>query len=245
MPDKRKHRGPHPQDAWLFRKSQYGRLRQAVAELSWLLTRGYAERSGLKLVGDRHALFDRQRLAVMRCACSDQACAQRKSKMIAHTQLAERHLVIDGYNVLTTVEAALAGGVLLVGYDGCIRDLASVHGSFRKVSETVPAIELIGETLSLWRVGRTSWLFDQPVSNSGRLKQLVNGLSAARGWNWSVQLVPSPDALLRRTDEPVATADGPVLDACRHWVNLAREIIERSAPDARVIPLAPDSMCGV
>ncbi len=54
------------------------RLREAVADFSLLLTKGYAEKSALKLVGDRFSLTQRQRLAVMRSSCSDQ---QRQSRL--------------------------------------------------------------------------------------------------------------------------------------------------------------------
>ncbi len=57
-------------------------------------------------------------------------------------------VLLDGYNVLTTVEAALAGGVLLEGRDGCYRDMASMAGRFHWVEETAPAVESIGRVLS-------------------------------------------------------------------------------------------------
>ena len=144
MPDKRKHRGPNPQDATAFAPDRQPGLRQAVADLSWLLSHGYAEKSSLKLVGDRYRLTERQRMGVMRCSCSDQALARRKEHEVACGAAAGQCLLLDGYNVLTTVEAALAGGIILEARDGCYRDLASMHGSFRKVAETVPAIELVG-----------------------------------------------------------------------------------------------------
>ncbi len=56
MPDRRKHRGPHPEDRRLFAPEALPRLRAAAGDLSWLLSRGYAPESSLKLVGDRYAL---------------------------------------------------------------------------------------------------------------------------------------------------------------------------------------------
>ena len=84
--------------------------------------------------------------------------------------------------MLTTVEAALAGGVLLAARDGTYRDMASMHGSYRKVAETGPALELIGRTASELGVSECLWYLDRPVSNSGRLKTLMEELAAARGW---------------------------------------------------------------
>ena len=71
MPDKRSHRGPHPDDAKLFAPEKIAHLRNAVEDFSLLLTKGYADKGALKLVGDKFSLTQRQRLAVMRSACSD------------------------------------------------------------------------------------------------------------------------------------------------------------------------------
>jgi len=103
VPDARSHRGPDPRDAEQFADDHWPRLRAAVADLSWLLGRGYAEVSARKLVGDRHALTERQRMAVMRCACSDEALAGRLSRRLDPEALRGRRLGIDGFNVLTTV----------------------------------------------------------------------------------------------------------------------------------------------
>ena len=92
--------------------------------------------------------------------------------------------------------AALGGGVLLLGRDGCCRDMASMHGSYRKVAETLPALELLGRTLAACDLRECRWLFDRPVSNSGRLKGIVEELAVARDWPWRVELVPDPDAIL-------------------------------------------------
>jgi hypothetical protein len=227
MPDQRRHRGPHPEDARLFEAGEVPRMRRAVAELSWLLTRGYAERSALKLVGDRHALRQRQRVAVMRCACADEARRNRRLRQLEPAAAAGGCLLIDGYNVLTTVESALAGGVLLVGRDGCLRDMASMHGSYRKVAETQQAVTLIGRTLEDLAISPACWLLDAPVSNSGRLRALMADAAHHAGWPWQIEIVPSPDHRLMASDEPIATADSVVLDAGGPWLNLAGEVVRR------------------
>jgi len=56
MPDKRTHRGPHPADAKLFAPDAVPDLQLATADFSLLLTKGYAEKSALKLVGDKFSL---------------------------------------------------------------------------------------------------------------------------------------------------------------------------------------------
>jgi len=242
MPDKRSHRGPHPADETLFDAKAVGSLRFAVADYSLLLTKGYAAKSALKLVGDRFALAQRQRLAVMRSACSDLQRSSRNERRIELRNLVGKTLALDGYNLLITIEAALSSGLIFKGRDGCYRDLASVHGTYRKVTETIPAVQLIGEFLRETGAGAARWLLDSPVSNSGRLKTLIGELAEKNAWNWRVELLLSPDAELKRTDLLVATSDSVVLDGCGPWVNLAREIIEKKLPCARIIDLAEASV---
>ena len=163
MPDKRSHRGPHPSDEKLFAPAAISDLRSALADYSLLLTKGYAEKSALKLVGDKFSLTQRQRLAIMRSACSDQQLANRIQKRIEAKNLAGQSVAVDGYNVLITIEAAMSGGIIFKGRDGCFRDLASIHGTYRKVAETIPAVELIGRFLHQTGAGKALWLLDSPI----------------------------------------------------------------------------------
>lgn len=241
MPDRRSHRGPHPADAKLFAPDAIPSLRMATADFSLLLTKGYAEKSALKLVGDKYSLTERQRLAVMRSACSDQQLASRNRRCVALKNLAGQPIVIDGYNVLITVEAAMSGGCVFKGRDGCFRDLASIHGTYRKVTETIPALQLVGEFLKEIGTARVLWLLDSPVSNSGRLKTLIGKLARDNHWNWEIKLLLSPDAELKKTDLIVASSDSVVLDDCKRWANLATEIINRKLATVRVIDLSGQS----
>ena len=155
MPDKRRHRGPHPLDATLFAPDQFGAMRGAIADYSWLLERGYAAKSALQLVGNHFSLHERQRLAVLRCSCADSALQTRLAREVNVANWRGQTLQLDGYNVLMTVEAALGGGVMLRGRDGCLRDMASLHGNFRSVEETAPAVTQIGDFFgALWRPAR-------------------------------------------------------------------------------------------
>jgi hypothetical protein len=238
MPDKRTHRGPHPADAKLFANAAISDLRSALADFSLLLTKGYAEKSSLKLVGDKFSLTERQRLAIMRSACSDQHLTSRKEREVKVDELGGKPIVIDGYNILITVEAAMSGACVFKGRDGCFRDLASIHGTYRKVTETIPAVELIGKFLKEHNVGDCLWLLDSPVSNSGRLKKLIGELAQKNNWSWNVELLFSPDAKLTRTDLIVASSDSIVLDGCKRWINLARAVIETKLPIARLVDLS-------
>ena len=238
MTDKRKHRGAHPDDEHLFAESVHDKLRSAVCDYSLLLGRGYAGKSSLKLVGDRFALTSRQRMAVMRCGCGDDVLSKRVSKQVKAENLSGESILLDGYNVITTIESAMAGGVILLARDGCFRDIAGMHGTYRKVDETIPAVKLIGQFLAEASVSFCQWYLDSPVSNSGRLRGLILEIADKSDWPWQVELVYSPDGILARATETIATADGEILNRCQRWHNLAREIIEKYISEANIVDLS-------
>jgi len=239
MPDTRRHRGPHPADPDLFAPAALPALQSAVSDLSWLSSRGYASESSLKLVGDRYALTARQRIAASRGACGDAQLARRSSRQCAPESVRGGALWIDGFNVLTSLEVALSGGVILIGRDGCCRDIAGMHGHYRLLEETVPAIQLLAQTLQTLTPREAVIYLDQPVSNSGRLAQRLREVFEVSATQLSVELVPDPDRVLAQppTDVTIATADSEVLDGGAPWINLARFIIEKRVSDAWLVPL--------
>ncbi len=222
----------------MFAPERLPRLREAGADFSMLLTKGYADKSALKLVGDHFSLTQRQRLAVMRSSCSDRQRQSRRARCVPREALSGQPVAIDGYNLLITIEAALSGGLIFRGCDGCFRDLAGIHGTYRKVEETVPAVKLIGEFLTEIRVASALWLLDSPVSNSGRLKTLIGQLAREEGWPWEIRLTISPDAELSKMDTIIVSTDSVVLDACARWTNLAAEIITHRLSSTLVIDLS-------
>lgn len=236
-PDRRRHRGAHPEDARLFAPERIEALRTAVSELSWLSGRGYQSKSALKLVGDRHNLRERQRLAVARAACSEESRAGRLSREVNVPGVEGADLIVDGFNLVITLEAALGGGLLVFCRDGCVRDLSSVHGSYRAVEETERAVTLAGEVLFELRPASVLWLFDSPVSNSGRLAERVRTLASEHGWPWQVRAEFNPDRTIANSPNLAVTTDSNVIDHATHWLNLFRIIIESHIPQPWLIDL--------
>jgi hypothetical protein len=233
----RRHRGAHPKDGRLFDAALLPTLRAAVTDLSWLLSRGYAPTASLKLVGDRFALKERQRLAVARAACSDQQRESRERTSLPLESVNGQDLLIDGFNIVVTTEAALSGGVLIRCRDGCVRDMSSVHGSYRSVAETEEAIRLISETLLGAKPASALWLLDQPVSNSRRLAQRIREMAAEHDWPWNVEVVMNPDKVLRSSDQIVVTADSNILDGVKGWINLGEMLVTQRLPEAWIVDL--------
>ncbi len=240
MPRTTRHRGADPEDERSFGARRLSALREAVSDLCWLLDRGYGIASATELAGDRYHLTRRQRVAVARCACSRQAGERRRQHCVTTAQVCGQELWLDGFNVLTALETALGGGVILIGRDGCCRDVAGVYSHYHKVEETLPALQAIGRYATQQGVAKCRWWLDSPVNNCGRLKAIIQDVATETGWPWEVELVTNPDRVLCATDQIVASADHVILDRCQRWFNLARQVIAEQVPHARTVDLGVD-----
>jgi len=232
------HRGPHPEDGKLFAPREIARLRAACEEVSWLLGRGYPQDVAVAVAGNHHQLDARQRLAVQRAAASEPQRAARLMRALTADDVAGRALVIDGFNLVITLEVALGGGVLIAGVDGCLRDLAGLRGSYHIVDETDAALQHTAAAFAALAPARATFYLDAVVSNSGRLRALL--LDHARhAWPCpvTVELVPDADPVLAASPDVVVTADSVILDRCGPWFNLTAWILRERLPGTQPIAL--------
>ena len=169
-----RNRGKHPNDDKLFTEKWQTVIKEAVFDLSYLLTKGYGEKSALQLVGNRYRLNSRQQKALMRLSGNRNIIEKCNLKHISANELAGKMIEIDGFNLLILLESALSGAYLFKCFDGNYRDISSVHGSYKRVIQTEHSIKLIGNILTELQVKEVLWLLDSPVSNSGRLKQMLS-----------------------------------------------------------------------
>jgi hypothetical protein len=225
MPDSRSHRGAHPEDVGDFSVDSSAALRRAARELSFLLGHDYAPDASLKLVGDHHQLTARQRKAVARAACSEAARTLRAARRVTVAALRGRVLSVDGFNCLITVEAMLSRAPLFRGRDGALRDLASVHGTYRTVQETERAARSLVCLLAESGVREVRVLLDRPVGNSGRARALLAEAFVRAALPAEVVLSDSVDRELVRTGDVVASSDSWILDRAQAWVDLPAALL--------------------
>jgi hypothetical protein len=142
-----------------------------------------------------------------------------------------RHVLLDAFNVLVTIETALGGGFVFVGRDGAMRDLAGLRGSYRVVEETERALAIVADVLG--EAASLEWLLDAPIANSGRLRARIEAFHFA--CPSTARVLANPDAELKER-EFVASSDALVLDRCVSWAPVSRWAVER-VPGARVVRL--------
>lgn len=223
-------RGYVDKDEELFGGSQRAKILSVANDARWLMNRGYSAESAITFTSNHYLLTSRQRMAIFRSILHDEDKTTRLKKEILKPGT---EVLIDGLNIIITLETALSHSLVLRGDDGVLRDVAGLHGTYRIIDKTVKAIELILQTLSNLDVRNATFILDKPVSNSGSLKQLI--LEISRNFNLEVvvELDMNPDQIFV-DKENVISSDGPVILRSSSWFNLNSMIVRDMIPDTWV-----------
>jgi hypothetical protein len=213
---------------------EQSKLQEALEDLYYLLSRNYPVKACLALAGNRYQLVKRQLQALQGMACSEEELRKRKEKELQRPALKDQTIFLDGFNILILLETALSGGFVFEGLDGCYRDISSVHGTYKKAQNTEEALIIIGKTLQELQLHKVIWVFDAPISNSGKLKALCHELAEQHHFPWEIMLENAPDKYLIAHQGLICSSDGWVLNECKTWFNLGARIIHNT-PGVKLI----------
>ncbi len=221
-----RNRGKNTGDDTLFgSEKQISKLRLAVEDMQYLLSREYPEKAASDLVGNRYRLKTRQIQALRGASASIQQLDNRQLKHVDISDLKDQTVYLDGFNVLILMESLLSEAYIFEGLDGCIRDLSGVHGTYKRVNQTQRAIELVAAFYQKNHIQKLVWIFDKPVSNSGRIKQIVLEFAEQKGLHWEADLEFNPDKFLAESSDIIISSDAWILDHCKGWFNLIAYLI--------------------
>lgn len=215
----------HGFKAFMFLKSKI--LQKASGDFRYLLNRAYPRKASLELVGNRYQLTSDQRHLLHRGVFSDTDSKSRQKKKISPKRIRGYDLVIDGYNVLITIEAGFSGRPLVLGDDGFIRDISGLSGKFQKTEMTVQVLESLLNALKQVSPRQTLFLFDSPISRSGELALEVRDRMQKENLPGDAMAVRVPEKILIGFPGRVATSDTAIIDQSHKVVDLAGYVLSR------------------
>ena len=211
-------------------------LIEAAKDYRYLLDRGYPHKLALNTVSTRYLLSKRERLLLYRCVHSSSYVRSIMSKTLVPPENVE--VVIDGYNLFSTIFSVISGEELYLCDDGFIRDLLGLH---TKVALAVNK-DTINKIISLikWFIDkyRVYIILDANVSHSGELASRLR------------DLLPNADIIVaRKADVKVLelsigrwtiTSDAVVLERAYKVYDLAGYIARKYCPERIIVlPLHP------
>lgn len=236
MPPQDVQRGYEPTDEQAFGPDAVKLLQSVQKDVVYLLDRGYDLENSVTFVGNRYQLTARQRTALTRATAGTATVWGRLERQVSGA-VPGGTLLIDGFNLIITLEAALSEKtVLLRCMDGTMRDLCGLRGTYRLLESTGQALEWIARAIRRMQAGHAVFFLDSPVSNSGRLRNAILTVMAEAGVSAEANLVDNADSFLWGKAYTV-TSDAFILNRCVSWVNLAAQILEAELPRRRVVPL--------
>jgi len=207
-------------------------LVDAARDYRYLLDRGYPHKLALDTISTRYLLSRRERLLLYRCVHTTRYVRSIRSKTSYPPNGSS--IVIDGYNVFSTIYSILSGEELYLCDDGFIRDLLGIR---TRVALAVN-IETINRIISLikWFIDghETYIVLDANVSRSGELASRLRELLP----NANIVVARKADikVLKLSRDRWVISSDAVILEKAHKVYDLAGYIARRYSP-RRIIVL--------
>lgn len=210
-------------------------LHLAAVDFLYLLDRAYPRSASLQLVGNRYNLDALHRHLLHRGVFAREESKKRRSRVLSPERLVGTRLLVDGHNVLITVESALAGRPLVAATDGLIRDVAGISHRYHITSLTHEAINSTLLLLKAYPPRETLFLLDAPIRQSGELAALLRSAFQLLGLLGDAQTVKVPETDLHDRHVLVASSDSAVLERTEQAVDLAGAVIRSLGRPLRMI----------
>jgi len=206
------------------------KLRNAIHDLRYLLDHGYPRDSAVTFVANHYRLTLEQRHLLARCVFSRREIAVHKSKVISSKKVNGKHLGVDGYNTLITLESILTCKQVVRCDDGHIRDLRAIFGKYKLSQATDRALAELLEILGRARPRDVIMLFDKQVSRSGELAGATRRGLKKFGLKGNSRAVGGVDFKLRVFDV-VASSDRAVIERAKAVWDIPAELLKRKKAD--------------
>jgi hypothetical protein len=211
----------------LLRTANLRDLQEGAEDFRYLLDRGYPRKAALELAGNRYGLTFDERHLLHRGVFSKMDSQARRKKKVSVREIRNKDLAIDGHNVLITVEAALSGRPLILADDGFMRDISGLSGSFKKTEITDEAVQLIIMALKKWTPRKTLFLFDAPISMSGKLAEEIRDRLKQANLPGDAKAVKVPEKILIGFPGVIATSDTAIINPSKKVLDLAGYIVRK------------------
>ncbi len=201
-------------------------LKEAKKDFQYLLGRGFPRTGALEYVGNHYLLDEMQRNYLIRTVFSREKIENRKDKLILLSDVKGKDVLLDGYNVLITVETMLQGAddLIVDCDDGVIRDVKAVFGKYKENENTENALNSIISLLKLFKPKNVLFFYDSPVSLSGELARTTREILDSHEVPGDAQTSENVDATLIRLSKEgkciVATSDGVIIDKVDHVLDI-------------------------
>lgn len=195
---------------------------KAAEDIRYLLERGYRRDSSIRFAGDHYGLDKNERYILARTVFSTPIASSRKRKKLNAHNLKNKDLLIDGYNVLITLESLLEGEEIWVADDSFLRDIRGIFKNHSNDDRTFRAVEEMLSFILRTETKNVEILLDVQMKDSGELAALIRKRMHDLSIKGDARTSKHVDFDLKNCtpDKVVATADGVIIDTVENVVDI-------------------------
>ncbi len=199
-------------------------MKKAVHDLRYLLNRDYPRDSAVEFVSNHYELELDKRHLLTRCVFSKEEVQSHRLKLVESSEIEDRSVGVDGYNVLITVESILSGDGVIRCDDGIVRDLQAIFGSYKMNELTEEAIKIILKLLDEMNPGEVFLFFDKQVSKSGELAGFTRRELKKQDLSGDAQTVEGVDKTVWE-HEVSASSDRIIIERSERVLDIPMELL--------------------
>ncbi len=201
-------------------------LENAIADIRYLLDRGYPQKGVIRFVCNHYRLADATRHFLSRIVLPKEVAEKRRLKFLPCDAIEGSKIMIDGYNIIIGMESILEKKAYLCD-DGVIRDVKGAFRNYKTSDNTNKAIELILQFLKEMKPSYVCFLLDSQISRSGLLAKMLREKISASGLKGGAITSKHADYDLKNSGYIVASSDGVVIDGAGKVVNFLSCVVSR------------------
>ncbi len=202
-------------------------LFEAAKDYKYLLNRGYNAITSLNLVSNHYKLSKEERLALYRSIHSNSIASSILRKTVEPQNLSSDLLIIDGFNVLITLTAALRCKQLIRGDDGFVRDILGVFGRVKYNRILFRAVYYLVYSLFSLNIERIVVVLDKNVKWSKLFSDILYKVLLTYVPYPSIFLAHKSDKKILSLNGIISSSDIVVLMHARKVFDIAGYIISR------------------
>ena len=209
------------------------KLLKPARDIRSILRWGYPKFATIRFVADHSQLTVEERHILTRVIMPPDKIVSRIRKKIACNGIRDRDLLLDGYNVLLSVDSLLKKEPMWFCDDGYIRDTRYYFNKTRQAEDIEEALNSVIEFFFEARPKSVTFLLDAQISRSGELAGLIRRKLKEHGISGEARTSKTTDFDLKteggnpKNNIVVATSDGIVIDSVFQVLDIPACLMEK------------------
>ena len=209
------------------------KLLKPAQDIRSILRWSYTKFSTIRFVADHFQLSLEERHILTRVIMPPDKIVSRINKKVACTDIKDRNLLLDGYNVLLSVDSLLKKEPMWFCDDGYIRDTRYYFSKAKQAEDIEEALEAVLIFLSETGPKSVFFLLDAQISRSGELAGFIRHKLKEYGISGEAKTSKVVDYELKveggslENNIILATSDGIIIDSVLEVLDIPACLMEK------------------